>query len=628
MANLLNIGISGLAAAQVGLNTVGNNISNSNTDGYSLQVVQQSARLGTGVGRLTIGSGVDVTAVQRAYSQYLTSAVWSSNAGMQRATTFNNLTSTLNSTLSSSGDLQGALDDFYGAFGTVAGAPGSTPDRQALLGSAGSLTAVFNTLGQQLGLQQSQINSQISGTVASINSIIGNIADLNQQIYQSRSAVGGVPNALLDQRDGLVKTLSGYLGVTAVTESDGTMSVYTSSGQGLVSGSSAYPISSGNNVYDTGRTDVFDISGNDITGRLSGGSLGALLDYRSSVLDPIQNQLGQAALALAGSVNGQQAKGLDLNGGQGAAIFSVPTPVVLGATTNQGGATVAAKVDDVSQLTASDYVLRYDGSAWSLQTTAGQSVPFVTNPDGSLSAAGLTFTVAGTAQAGDSYQIQPTRNAAAGIAVSMTDPAGVAAAAALNGSAASANTGTGSVASVSVDDAGDAHLLDAATIGFTAPGSWQVTDAGGTVLASGSYTAGQPISANGWSVTLTGTPAAGDSFAVAANTNGLNDNSNALAMAGLADAGVIAGGSVSVVTAYANITTQIGTAGSQAATTLATQTALYNQATSSQQSVSGVNLDEEAAKLVNYQQSYQASAQVIAASQTIFASLLTAIQTA
>ncbi len=624
MANLLNIGISGLAAAQVGLNTVGNNISNSNTDGYSMQLVQQTARLGTGVGRLTVGSGVDVTSVQRAYSHYLANAVWSSNAGMQRATTFNNLTSTLNSTLSSSGDLQGALDNLYGAFSTVASAPGSTPDRQALLGSASSLTAVFNTLGQQLGMQQSQVNSQIAGTVASVNSIIGNIASLNQQIRQT--SIGGAPNALLDQRDGLVKTLSGYLGVSAVTESDGSMSVYTASGQSLVSGSNAYPIASGNDVYDTGRTDVYDTSGNDITGRLSGGSLGALLDYRSNVLDPMQNQLGQAALALASSVNGQQAKGLDLSGNQGAPIFSVPTPAVLDATTNQGSATVAATVSDVSQLSASDYVLRYDGSAWNLHTAAGQGVPLTTNGDGSLSAAGLTFTVAGAAQAGDSYQIQPTRNAAAGLAVSMTDPAGIAAAAALTGSAASANTGTGSVAAVNVTDAGNANLLGTATISFSAPGTYQITDSSGTV--TGAYTAGQPISANGWSVTLAGTPAAGDTFTVAANTNGLNDNSNALTLANLANTGVIAGGSISVLTAYANITTQIGTAGSQAATTLTTQTALYNQATASQQSLSGVNLDEEAAKLVNYQQSYQASAQVIAASQTIFSSLLNAIRTA
>jgi flagellar hook-associated protein 1 FlgK len=624
MATLLNIGISGLAAAQVGLNTVGNNISNSNTEGYSLQVVQQAARLGTGVGNLTIGGGVDVTSVQRAYSQYLSSAVWNSNAGMQRATTFNNLTSTLNSMLSSSGDLQGALDNLYGAFSTVASAPGSNPDRQALLGSAGSLTAVFNTLGQQLGMQQSQVNSQIAGTVTSVNSIIGNIANLNQQIRQS--SIGGAPNALLDQRDGLVKTLSGYLGVTAVTETDGSMSVYTTSGQGLVSGSNAYPIASGNNLYDTGRTDVYDTSGNDITNRLSGGSLGALLDYRSNVLDQAQNQLGQAALALAGSVNSQQAKGLDLSGSQGAPMFSVPTPAVLGATTNQGSATVAAAVSDVSQLTASDYVLRYDGSAWNLKTTAGQSAPLTSNPDGSLSAAGLTFTVSGTAQTGDSYQIQPTRNAAAGIAVSMTNPAGIAAAAALTGSAAGANTGSGSIAAVSVTDAGNAGLLGTAKISF-GPGTYQVTDSGGAVLAGGSYTAGQPISANGWSVTLAGTPAAGDTFTVAANTNGLNDNSNALTLASLANTGVLAGGSISVLTAFANVTTQIGTAGSQAATTLTTQTALYNQATASQQSLSGVNLDEEAAKLVNYQQSYQASAQVIAASQTIFTSLLSAIRT-
>lgn len=624
MATLLNIGISGLAAAQVGLNTVGNNISNSNTEGYSLQLVQQTARLGTGVGNLTIGGGVDVSSVQRAYSQYLSSAMWNSNAGMQRATTFNNLTSTLNSMLSSSGNLQGALDNLYGSFSTVASAPGSNPDRQALLGSASSLTAVFNTLGQQLGMQQSQVNSQIAGTVTSVNSIVGNIANLNQQIRQS--PIGGAPNALLDQRDGLVKTLSGYLGVTAVTETDGSMSVYTTSGQGLVSGSNAYSIASGKDLYDTGRTNVYDTAGNDITRRLSGGSLGALLDYRSNVLDPAQNQLGQAALALAVSVNGQQAKGLDLSGNQGAPIFSVRAPGVLGATTNQGSATVAAAVSDVSQLTASDYVLRYDGSAWNLHTTAGQSVPLTTNTDGSLSAAGLTFNVSGAAQTGDSYQIQPTRNAAAGIAVSMTDPAGIAAAAALTGSAAGANTGSGSVAAVSVTDAGNAGLLGTATISFSAPGTYQVTDSGGAVLASGAYTAGQPISANGWSVTLVGTPATGDTFSVAANTNGLNDNSNALTLANLATTGVLVGGSISVLTAYANVTTQIGTAGSQAATTLTTQTALYNQATASQQSLSGVNLDEEAAKLVNYQQSYQASAQVIAASQTIFTSLLSAIR--
>ncbi len=624
MANMLSTGISGLNAAQVALNTVGNNISNANTAGYSRQVVQQSEAISQSNGRYTIGTGVDVVAVQRAYSQYLTSAVWSSNASLQHATSYNSLASTLNSVLSGSGSLQGSLDSFYGAFSTVANAPGSTSGRQALLGSANALVTVYNTLGQQLGSQQTQINSQIKSTVASINSVIGNIANINQQIRQASGT--GQPNALLDQRDALVNTLSGYLGVSAVTEGDGTVSVYSASGQALVSGSNAYQLSTGGTVYDPARSNVFDSSGNDITSRLSGGSLGALLDYRGNVLDSVQNQLGQAAVALASSVNAQQAKGLDLNGKQGSAIFSVPQPTVLPASSNLGSASVVASISDVSRLTASDYTLSYNGSLWKLQTTAGQSVPLTTNASGSLSADGLTFNLSGAAQAGDSYQIQPTRNAATGLALSMTNPSGIAAAAALSVGAGSSNTGTATTGPISVSNASNPALLNNATVSFSTPTTYQVTDASGSVLASGSYAAGQPITANGWSLTLAGTPAAGDTFNVSANTNGLNDNSNALSLASLANVGVLNGGTISVLDSFAGLTTQIGNVGSQAATNLTTQTSLNNQAVSAQQSLSGVNLDEEAANLVKYQQAYQASAQIIAASQTIFSSLLTAVQ--
>ncbi|HWU78163.1 MAG TPA: flagellar hook-associated protein FlgK [Rhodanobacter sp.] len=624
MSNMLNTGISGLNAAQVALSTVSNNISNTNTPGYSRQVVVQTSAISQSNGRYTIGNGVDVVAVQRAYSDYLTSAVWSSNASLQRATTYNDLSTTLNSTLSASGDLQGGLDNLYGAFSAVANAPSDSSSRQALLGSATALSGVFNTFGQQLDAQRSQVNGQISSTVNSINSVIGNIADLNKQIQQA--SVTGQPNALLDQRDALVGTLSGYVGVTAVVNGDGMMSVYSSSGQALVNGTDSFPLSSGGSTYDPTRPDVFDASGNNITTRLSGGKLGALLDYRSNVLDPVQNKLGQAAVALATSVNAQQAKGLDLNGQQGAPIFSVPEPTVLAANSNQGSAAVAASIADVSQLGAADYKLSYDGSAWKLQTQAGQSVPLTTNPDGSLSAQGLTLQVSGSAQAGDSFQIQPTLHAATGVGVVMTDPNGVAAAAALSGSASSGNVGSGTIGSISVDDSSNPALLGNATVSFATPGTYQVTDGGGAVLASGAYTPGQPISANGWSLTLDGTPAAGDSFILAANSNGLNDNSNALTMAGMANTGVLDGGSTSVLASYAQLTTTIGTVGSQAATNLTTQTSLNNQAVSAQQSVAGVNMDEEAANLVRFQQAYQASAQIISTSQNIFSSLLSAIQ--
>ncbi|BBD81022.1 flagellar hook-associated protein FlgK [Aerosticca soli] len=623
MSSLFSIGTSGLNAAQLGLKTVANNISNAGTDGYSRQSTIQVERPGQYAGRYTVGSGVDVVAVQRAYSQYLTTALWNANSGLQNATTANALASTLNGVFSGSGDLQGALDDFYAGFSTVANAPGDAGARQSLLGEAAAVTQVFNTLSGQFDQQRSQLNGQISDTVADINGTVDKIAALNLKIAQAGASA---PNDLLDQRDGLVKQLAGYTGISTASQPDGTLSIYSSSGQVLVNGGYAYGFKTGTDVYDAGRTVVLDAAGNDISSRLSGGSLGALLDYRSQVLDPAQNALGRAALALAGSVNAQQAKGLDLNGQQGAPIFSVPAPAVSASTRNTGGATVGASISYLSQLTGADYVLTRTDTGWTLATSDGQNVSLSSNPDGSLSAAGLTFNVSGTAASGDSFLIRPTRAAAGKLAVAMSDPSQIAAAAALTVTPASSNTGS-AVGSIEVADAGNANLFAGATLTFNSATNYTITDASGNPVGGGTYTSGSPITFDGWSLNLTGTPAAGDSFTVGKNSAGLNDNHNALALAALADGGVLDGGKTSVVDAYAALTNQVGNAGSQAASSLTTQTSLYNQALAAQQSGAGVNLDEEAASLIKYQQAYQASAQVIATAQSLFTSLISAVQT-
>jgi flagellar hook-associated protein 1 len=627
-SSMLNIGISGLNAAQVALSTVSNNIANASTSGYSEESVVQTENITQSNGVYTIGSGVDVVAVQRAYSQYLTQALWSSNSNLQSATTTNTLTSTLNSLLSNSGNLQTSLDNLYSGFSNVANSPSSTSVRQATLGDASSLASVYNTLGQQLSQQSTEVNQEIGNTVTSINNIASQIATLNGQIVQAGTT--GNPNSLLDQRDNLVQQLAGLTGISASTNSDGSVSVYTSAGQTLVTGTQSYSLSSGANQYDATSTDVFDSSGNDVTSQVTGGTLGALINYRESVLEPAQNALGQSAIGLASSVNAQQADGLNLNGQQGQAIFSVGSPSVLPSSKNAGSAGVSASVSDVSQLTSSDYILKYTGTGtgtngWSLSTTTGQSVALTANSDGTLSADGLTFSVSGTAQTGDSYEIEPTRNAASSLSVSMTDPNGIAAAAALTGTAATSNTGTGAVSSVSVTNSSNANLLSGATVTFGAGGAYTITDGAGNTT-TGTYTSGQPITADGWSLSLSGTPASGDKFTVGANTNGLNSNANALALAGLSDTGVLDGGKTSIVSSYSNLTAQIGDAGSDASSNLTTQTNLYNQATSNQQSVAGVNLNQEAANLVQFQQAYQASAQVISTAQQIFNSLITAIQ--
>jgi len=629
MSSLLNIGVSGLNAAQLGLKVSGNNIANADTDGYSRQNIAQVDRAGQNNGRYTMGAGVDVIAVQRAYSQYLTQTLWSSNTALQGARTTNELATTLNGLLKNGGNLQSALDSFYGGFNAVANAPNDQSARQALLGNASALTMAFNTLGQQLDQQRAQINTQIADAVGSVNSLVKQIAALNTSISQGGNVQ---PNALLDQRDDLVKQLAGVTGISVAAQPDGTLSVYSTSGQALVSGSYAYGFQVGSNTYDAGSTTVLDASGHDIGARLSGGTLGALLSYRRNTLDPAQNQLGRAALALAQSVNAQQARGLDLNGNQGGPLFSVPAPAVVGAGGNQGSATVGASVGDLGVLTNDDYVLTYTGSntapsvnGWALATTGGRAVAMAANADGTLSAEGLGFTVSAGAQVGDSFQIRPSRNAASGLALATGDPSAIAAAAALKGTAAGSNTGGATVGSVSVRDSSDANLFAGATVSFGANGSYTVTDAAGN-SSIGTYTAGTPIQFDGWSLDLKGAPASGDSFSIGINSGGLNDNGNALDLAGLADAGVLDGGRTSALRAYADLTNQIGLAGSMAANELTTRTGLYNQAASAQQSVAGVNLDEEAASLIKYQQAYQASAQVISTAQTLFTSLISAMR--
>jgi flagellar hook-associated protein 1 FlgK len=629
MSSLLNIGVSGLNAAQIGLQVTGNNISNAGTDGYSQQSVVQVDQVGQNNGRYTMGTGVDVVSVQRAYSQYLTQSVWSSYSGMQGASTTNDLNTALNGLLKNSGNLQSSLDTFYGAFNAVANAPQDPSARQAALGDAAALVQTFNTFGQQLDQQRQQINTQISDTVGNINSLITQIAALNTSISQAGNTQ---PNALLDQRDSLVKQLAGATGISVAAQPDNTLSIYSTSGQTLVSGGYSYGLQAGGSPYDSGTTDVLNASGTDITSSLSGGSLGALLSYRTNTLDPAQNQLGRAALALAQGVNGQQAKGLNLVGAQGQPIFVVPYPSVAALKAYAGTASVSASVSNLSALTNDNYILTYTGSStspsvngWQLNTTSGNPVALTANSNGTLSANGLTFAVSGTAQVGDSFQIRPTQDVATGLALATTDPSAIAAASALQGTAATANTGSAAISSVGVVDSTNANLFSGATVTFGAGGSYTVADGAGNTT-SGTYASGTPIQFDGWSLSLSGTPASGDSFSVAKNSGGLNSNGNALDLAGLANAGVLDGGTTSVVGAYANLTNQIGVAGSMASNALTTQTGLYNQAASAQQSLAGVNLDQEAANLVKYQQAYQASAQVISISQTIFASLITAVQ--
>jgi len=475
-------------------------------------------------------------------------------------------------------------------------------------------------MGAQFASLDKQADQQVGDEVTQINTLASGIANINAQLQRTG---GNPPNDLLDQRDELVRQLSTHVGVRVAPQDGNMINVSIGNGQPLVLGTSTQPLKTVANAYDPSRHDVATSDGTVITSQISGGALGGVLDFRRDMLDPARNALGRTAVALADAVNEQHHAGMDLNGQLGGDFFSTGSPQVLGNRNNAGTAQVTAAFGDVSELTTSDYTMKYDGSAWSLTRADGTSVamtgtgtaadPFVAD--------GLTFTVAGAASAGDSFLIRPTATAAAATSVAITDVRQIAAASPVAATAAGSNTGTGAVGGIIATDPTDANLLSPANITFTSPTTYQINGTG-----SFTFTPGQPIVANGWSLTLNGAPQAGDQFNVAANTGGVGDNTNASALAGIADLGVLDGGNSTLTDAYAQLVGTVGTSTQQAQNGLTAQTALLNQAIASQQNVSGVNLDEEAANLVRYQQSYQAAAQVISVASTLFDSVLAAVQ--
>ncbi|TCV94142.1 flagellar hook-associated protein 1 FlgK [Luteibacter rhizovicinus] len=622
MADLLSTGVSGLLASQVGLSTIGHNISNQNTVGYTRQTTTFNARNSSYEGRYYVGQGVDAVSVQRSYSQYLTTSVWNATAGQSRATTFSQLTGSLNNQLSGSSNLQTALDGFFSSVSSVANAPTDTASRQALLGKATSLVSSYKSLATQFNSLNTSVNDQIKSSVEAVNGLAQSIADLNQQI-QKASYGGAVPNDLLDARDNAIEQLSGYAGVSVIQQSDHTVNVSIGSGQTLVNGSSAFKLSTAQNQYDSSRLEILGPGGGNLTNQIGDGTLGALVDFRTNVLDPARNQLGRAAIALTSAFNAQSAQGIDLNGAAGGDFFSVSGPTVLPSSKNTGTGTAGATVSDVSKLTASDYTMRYDGTNWALTTTDGRSVPMTGTGTAAdpFKADGLSITVGGAAAAGDSFEVMPTRNAAASMSVLISDTNKIAASGPLTSTATSGNTGAAKLGGLTISDVANPGLKTPATIVFTSANTYTIN--GGAPQA---YASGTPITYNGWSLTLNGTPAANDSFSVNPAGSGSGDNGNALALADIANKGVLDGGITTVGKAYSQLTAAAGTAGQRANTALDTQTSIYNQAASAQQSVSGVNLDEEAANLIRFQQAYSASAQVINAANTIFNALLTAVR--
>ena len=632
MADLLSTSVSGLLAFQQALDVTSNNISNAATPGYSVETANLTEAPGQSTGIGFIGSGVDVQSITRNYNEYLAQQVRNSQASYSSSSSLASQAGQVDSMLSdSSTGLTTTLQSFVNSLQSVANTPNSTSARQALLNQAQALAQQLTSYDSQISQFGSQLETQLGSGVSQVNGITSNIASLNRQIAAASTA-GQTPNQLMDQRDQLIDQLSQYVSVHTATETNGSMDVYIGTGQALVTGGNAAKLSTVSGTYAASELGIAISGGGgtpaDITSEISGGQLGGLLSARTQVLDPARNAIGQVSVAVASIVNQQQQSGMDMTGAQGQPMFTVGGVQVLADTNNTGGASLSVTRGALSSLTTDDYKLQYTGGAWHLtDVTTGQSVAMSGNGSNAtpFQAAGLSIVTSGAPASNDSFLIQPTAAATAGFAVSLTSPAQIAAASLVQGTAGVANTGGAAVSAASVTNSG-VWVSDTYTVAFGAGNAYTVKNSGGTQVASGTYTSGTPISFNGAQLTLSGSPANGDTFTVGPNNPAnTGDNSNILALSGALQASALNGGTASVTGSANSLISQIGVITQQAQSNATAQQTVKQNATTARNNVSGVNLDQEAAKMLQFQQAYQAMAQVIQASNQMFTSLITAI---
>jgi len=628
MSNLIGTTLTGLLSFQRSLATTSHNIANVNTEGFSRQRVNLTALPAENTGGAIVGRGVTVNSIDRVLDGFQVAEVRRNVTEQGRLEVFSQLSRELDSLLGSADSgLSPALLGFFEGVQAAADDPSSVAARQSLLSQANVLAGRINSLDQRLTDQQATLRERISASIPAVNALAASVANLNTGIIEASSASGGIPNDLLDQREQVLKELSTLISVEVVEQGDGALNLFIGSGQALVLGGEASSLRYDDGEFGQVSQEIIldSVSGSSlITSNLRGGEIGGLLDANRELLSPSRNQLGQLSLALGALANEVHSGGLTLTGELGADLFSVGDPRSFLSAKNTGTASLELNVSDESALTASDYQLQIGSGAVQLIRLDTQTDVPVTGSGTALDpyvADGLEIVVSGAAADGDVFLLQPTGGAASQFSLSISNPADLALAGPVSASLDLANSGSISVQALGVADSTNASLLDSVSIEFLSDSSYSVNGAG-----SFSFDPDVPISLNGWQLELSGTPVAGDLLSVEVNAGGVGDNRNALALADVLSTGLLEGGTLSVEDAYSGLLSKISTDTQQAEIRLEAQSSITQQSVAELEAVSGVNLDEEAANMVRFQQAYQAAAQMLGVADNLFQTLLGAVR--
>ncbi|HEL2977411.1 TPA: flagellar hook-associated protein FlgK [Stenotrophomonas maltophilia] len=625
MSSVLSTGTGALLAFQRALATTSHNVANLNTPGYSRQKVNFATADPQNYGYGTVGNGTRITDIRRTADQLAISRLLDSSGELARLKQLSGMADRVNALFSDAAtNVAGVWSNFFDSVSGLSSNASGTADRQNMLDGGKALANRFVQLNTHLNNLNSEVNNGLLAGATEVNRLAQEIAQINGAI--GTNIATAAPD-LLDRRDQLITQLIGYTGGTAVIQDGGIMNVYTAGGNALVVGTTATKVTTMADPYQPERLQLaLETQGNTIRldPKAVGGQIGGLLEFRDTVLTPAQAELGKLAVGLAETFNQAHHQGVDLYGKMGGDFFNIGNPRVTANNSNTGTASLSATYGDLGKLDAQNVVLQFDGTHWKAsRADTGASIPLT----GSGTAAdpllinGVKLVVGGTPASNDRFLLQPTAGVAGSMEMAITDPSRIAAAAAVKGAAATANTGTGKLSGVTVTDASNANLRNPAAIVFTSATTYTID--GGPPQT---YTPGQTISANGWSFVLDGAPKVGDTFNITPTPAGSSDNSNAAKLAKVESAKAFNAGTVTLNGALGGLTTQVGAAARSAEYSLDAQLVINDKAQEARDEVSGVNLDEEAADMLRLQQAYQAASQLISTADSMFQTILGAVR--
>ncbi|MGR5229282.1 flagellar hook-associated protein FlgK [Photobacterium damselae] len=658
--DLMQIGMSGLRTSQKQLDVASHNISNVNTPGYSRQVVEQKADDAFYNGSNYYGTGAYIDNVSRAYDQFAARELTLSNTHLEEANVRQqNMMMLDDFTSKSAVNTVNSMNDFYNSVRSLSDHPNDLGARQTVLEQAKQTAQSFQTSHQTLTNMHQDVTDQIGVSLERINTLGQELAAVNTSLQEQ--AASGKSNDLFDKQRSLINELAKYTKVTVLADKGSLANtVIIGSGDTLVSGVTSAKLKLVNGKPDTQTQQIALVTGNsakEIKSDGIGGSLGSLLDIRDNVIDKSLDEMGRMAIGFSKQINDLQQQGVDLNGEQGALLFSDVNSVSamqqraikpLGSN-----AEIKVSIDDVNQLKTGDYQLdmNFDGTNYNYTVTdqdGKQTTISDTSQKQSLSVDGFSINIekafsTPTAGQSESILIRPVRDGAANMAVEMSDPKKLAGHSQLTVTPHQANQGSASVTKtvpklsdalagdyeLKVNNSGDKiSLINQAT----GQPMTLIDDKGSEVTELG-YDSAKPQNltvktdaGNLSGLALQAGALAGDSFQLnLGRAQATGGNGNFLAMQQVQDQKSMNNGKSSVIDLFQKLSTDIGMAKKNADQTAEVTQLDFDAASERVSNLSGVNLDEEAANLMKFQQSYMASSRIMSVAKETFDTLMRAV---